>query len=115
MNSGHRPAYFEELVESAPDAIAVVNQQGAIGLMNRRAEALFGYARGEQRAEQLREAVGALELGIEDGGGPPVTLSMGVAVFPDHGRTGDDVVRAADAAMYRAKERGRDAVVAASA
>jgi predicted signal transduction protein with EAL and GGDEF domain len=39
-----------------------------------------------------------------------VTISGGVAVFPDHGDSVDSVVKKADAAMYRAKARGRDRV-----
>jgi diguanylate cyclase (GGDEF)-like protein len=37
-----------------------------------------------------------------------VTVSVGVAAFPDHGRTATDVMRAADDALYRAKQAGRD-------
>jgi diguanylate cyclase (GGDEF)-like protein len=40
-------------------------------------------------------------------------LSLGVAVFPDHGSTGEAVLKAADAALYRAKREGRDRVVVA--
>jgi diguanylate cyclase (GGDEF)-like protein len=40
-------------------------------------------------------------------------LSLGVAVFPEHGATPDALLRAADAALYRAKKEGRDRVVAA--
>ncbi len=43
----------------------------------------------------------------------PITVSAGVAVFPDHGRTGKEVIRAADAALYRAKAEGRDRVIVA--
>ena len=42
-----------------------------------------------------------------------VTLSLGVAMFPEHGATGRDVLRAADDAMYRAKAQGRNRVVVA--
>jgi diguanylate cyclase (GGDEF)-like protein len=42
-----------------------------------------------------------------------VTLSLGVAMFPDHGATGRDVLRAADDAMYLAKAQGRNRVVVA--
>ena len=45
----------------------------------------------------------------------PITVSAGVAIFPDHGGNGKDVIRAADAALYQAKEAGRDRVVVASA
>jgi diguanylate cyclase (GGDEF)-like protein len=43
----------------------------------------------------------------------PITLSMGVAEFPRHGRNGDAVIRMADEALYRAKHGGRDRVEAA--
>jgi diguanylate cyclase (GGDEF)-like protein len=37
-----------------------------------------------------------------------VSVSAGVAAFPDHGRTATEVLRAADAALYAAKGAGRD-------
>jgi diguanylate cyclase (GGDEF)-like protein len=42
-----------------------------------------------------------------------VTASIGVAVFPDHGLEMDDVVAAADHAMYEAKREGRDRIAIA--
>jgi diguanylate cyclase (GGDEF)-like protein len=38
----------------------------------------------------------------------PVTVSVGVAVFPEHGTTGASVLQAADDALYAAKAAGRD-------
>ncbi|MEN3306260.1 MAG: two-component system, cell cycle response regulator [Micromonosporaceae bacterium] len=38
----------------------------------------------------------------------PVTVSIGIAVFPDHGATGVAVLDAADDALYVAKADGRD-------
>jgi two-component system, cell cycle response regulator len=38
----------------------------------------------------------------------PITVSVGVAVFPDHGGTGAAVIEAADEALYAAKAAGRD-------
>jgi diguanylate cyclase (GGDEF)-like protein len=46
----------------------------------------------------------------DDGTGVPLTVSIGVASFPEDGSTADELVRAADLAMYRAKETGRDRV-----
>jgi predicted signal transduction protein with EAL and GGDEF domain len=37
-----------------------------------------------------------------------VTLSLGVAAFPDHGTSGDALLRLADTALYQAKAAGRD-------
>ncbi|MBN1689602.1 MAG: GGDEF domain-containing response regulator [Dehalococcoidia bacterium] len=36
-----------------------------------------------------------------------VTASIGIAVFPDHGRNADNLLKNADAAMYRVKGSGR--------
>ena len=59
--------------------------------------------------QAVREAVvlqGIVEL-------PRVTISIGVAAFPDHGESAAAILGAADRALYRAKERGRDGVVSA--
>ena len=42
-----------------------------------------------------------------------VTLSIGVATFPVHGDSGDDLIECADRALYDAKRQGRDRVVVA--
>ena len=44
-----------------------------------------------------------------------LTLSAGVAVFPEHGDGADEVLKAADQALYMAKRTGKDTVVIASA
>lgn len=43
----------------------------------------------------------------------PVTVSLGMATFPEDGEDKMTLLRAADKALYRAKERGRNCVVAA--
>ncbi|PHP66585.1 hypothetical protein CSC94_12935 [Zhengella mangrovi] len=43
-----------------------------------------------------------------------IGASVGVAVFPDHGRSRRDLVATADAALYRAKDSGRGRVMLAS-
>jgi len=42
-----------------------------------------------------------------------VGASIGVSIFPDHGRTRNDLINAADAAMYRAKRSGKNHAVLA--
>ncbi len=63
-----------------------------------------------KRAEQLREGIKHLNLNYRHEPLGQITLSLGVAGFPDHGITGREVIREADAALYRAKREGRDAV-----
>lgn len=63
------------------------------------------------RAEAWRSAVEALCIVHGDF---PVrfTISLGVAAYPDHGKTPDDLTRCADQALYRAKHGGRNQVQA---
>lgn len=67
----------------------------------------------QNRAEQIREGVKHLQVQHDQQLGA-ITLSLGVACFPEHGSTGEAVIRSADAALYRAKKEGRDAVRLAS-
>ena len=61
------------------------------------------------RAEAWRGAVEA--LCIVHGDFPiRFTVSLGVAAYPDHGKTPDDLTRCADQALYRAKNGGRNQV-----
>ncbi|HTC69986.1 MAG TPA: diguanylate cyclase, partial [Acidothermaceae bacterium] len=45
---------------------------------------------------------------VEIGTGLPVSASIGVAVFPEHGTTPTRLLRSADDALYAAKDAGRD-------
>lgn len=67
----------------------------------------------QQRAEQLREEVKQLKVHHHRQSIGPITLSLGVAILPEHGVTAKSVIQAADTALYRAKAEGRDRVVAA--
>ena len=63
-----------------------------------------------KRAEQIREGAKHIQLWHRHQPLDPITLSLGVACFPEHGLTGESVMQAADAALYSAKKAGRDAV-----
>ncbi|MCT7960102.1 diguanylate cyclase [Laspinema sp. D1] len=66
-----------------------------------------------RRAEQIREAIKNLVLEHRGELLGIITASLGIACFPTAGVTGDDLIRAADMALYRAKALGRDRVVTA--
>jgi diguanylate cyclase (GGDEF)-like protein/PAS domain S-box-containing protein len=65
----------------------------------------------EHRAEQLRQGIKHLNIQQRGQSLGTISLSLGVAVFPQHGLTAGPILRAADAALYRAKSLGRDQVV----
>jgi diguanylate cyclase (GGDEF)-like protein len=66
-----------------------------------------------KRAELLREEM--KQLNVRHGGQllGAVTLSIGIAVFPDNADTTEHLLKAADDALYRAKEQGRDKIISA--
>ena len=67
----------------------------------------------QMRAERMCEDVRHLHVEFEGQTLEAVTLSLGVAIFPEHGSTNDAILGAADTALYRAKREGRDRVVVA--
>ncbi|HKB74605.1 MAG TPA: diguanylate cyclase, partial [Burkholderiales bacterium] len=56
-----------------------------------------------RKAEQLREEVAKLELQYGDQRLGTVTVSLGVAAFPDHAKESAELLRHADEALYGAK------------
>jgi diguanylate cyclase (GGDEF)-like protein/PAS domain S-box-containing protein len=66
-----------------------------------------------KRAEELRQAAKGLQVYYLDKPPWKITLSLGVAAFPEHGRTIEEILKSADTALYRAKKEGRDRVVVA--
>jgi len=66
-----------------------------------------------RRAQQMNDEIRNLQVRYRGKILGAVTLSIGVAIFPDHGQSPADVVRAADTALYQAKREGRDRVAIA--
>jgi diguanylate cyclase (GGDEF)-like protein len=67
------------------------------------------------RAEKLREEAKDLHVEYRGETLESITLSLGIAMFPEHGATGNALLHAADAALYEAKRMGRDRVIVAEA
>jgi len=64
-------------------------------------------------AQKLCEEVRHLHVEHRGQSISSITLSLGVAAYPEHGDTADALLRAADGALYRAKANGRNRVEAA--
>jgi diguanylate cyclase (GGDEF)-like protein len=64
-----------------------------------------------QAAERLREKVQHLSVSYGGRKLPAVTISCGVASFPDDGTQVQDILKNADDALYLAKKNGRNQVV----
>ena len=62
-------------------------------------------------ADRVRSAVSTATFGP---GGHKITVSIGVASYPEHGETAEAVLASADAGLYRAKRGGRNEIVLAS-
>ena len=67
------------------------------------------------RADALRSEVKSLRLQYKKQTLGPLTLSVGVAAFPEHGSTADELLKIADQCLYESKSRGRDIVTVALA
>jgi diguanylate cyclase (GGDEF)-like protein len=60
----------------------------------------------QEVAERIRARVEAQQFA-----GRKITLSIGIAEFPENGQTADEVISNADEALYSAKRAGRNRVV----
>lgn len=77
---------------------AVIATESSVTEAHRLAQRLHGAIGGPQTAGGVRTSV---------------TVSIGIAGFPEHGQDPAQLVQAADRALYRAKAEGRNRIVAA--
>jgi signal transduction histidine kinase len=80
---------FRELLEAAPDAMIVVQQDGRIGLVNAQAESMFGYAREELIGDSVAKLVPEMRAGAElrgvrkDGSELPIEIGLNPIQTPE--------------------------------
>lgn len=114
VNDSHGHASGDIVLKHVARALATTVRSG---------DAVIRYG-GDEFILLLRDCdeAGAIEVATEvqvalarvpgpGGGESPVTASIGISLFPEHGPTLEDVAINADTAMYRAKAAGRDQVV----
>jgi diguanylate cyclase (GGDEF)-like protein len=65
------------------------------------------------RADSLRNKVKELTLEYHGQRLGSVTLSIGIAAFPDHGANDEELLKTADRCLYESKSSGRDRVTMA--
>jgi diguanylate cyclase (GGDEF)-like protein/PAS domain S-box-containing protein len=66
------------------------------------------------RANALREETKKLSIQYKNHALGRITLSIGVACFPEHGQTSEELLQAADQCLYESKSAGRDKVSVAT-
>ncbi len=73
----------------------------------------IGLAGANRIAEMIRSAIEGTAINFQQCE-LQITASVGIATFPQHARGADDLVSAADSALYQAKESGRNQVCSAA-
>jgi len=62
---------------------------------------------------KIEENLEALRIGLPDGRSTTLTISGGIALYPQHADTASGLIRASDGALYQAKKNGRGQFVIA--
>ncbi len=121
FNDRHGHAAGDALLRAAADTMHAQVRDG--DLVARYGGEEFTVILPEADRDAAREIADRIRAGIElmrvealPGLAPPVvTVSIGLAIAPGHGASATALLLAADAALYRAKEEGRNRVVEATA
>jgi diguanylate cyclase (GGDEF)-like protein len=67
-------------------------------------------AAGRDVAERLRSGIEKMQVTLSTGDVIGITVSIGIAACPDHGTSAEELVAAADSALYASKRSGRNHV-----
>jgi diguanylate cyclase (GGDEF)-like protein len=64
----------------------------------------------QHMAERVRAEMAAMQVELDGASSFSITVSIGVAAFPQHGSTVESLINTADKRLYIAKEGGRNRV-----
>jgi diguanylate cyclase (GGDEF)-like protein len=113
VNDTHGHAVGSDLIRTVADAIRSAARSGddlcsriggdefIVRLAHSTEAGALAYCR------RVRAFLAEHPLAIDGAGPLPVSVSMGVATFPKHGKSLSEVTRRADQALYRGKQEGR--------
>ncbi len=73
----------------------------------------LGEKGGRELGERLCKQVRRLTLELKDTSVSTFSISVGIAIYPEHGVEGEDLLRVADEALYQAKAQGKDRAILA--
>jgi diguanylate cyclase (GGDEF)-like protein len=122
INSAFGPAGGDAAIAAVACAFSPLMREGEVcARLSGDEFAVFlpneGLDRALELAEDMRRAVEGLRMALagptNDRPTAAVTVSVGVAASPEHASSASELVAAADKALYRAKEGGRNRVVRA--
>ncbi len=65
------------------------------------------------KAEDVNKWINELSVKYKNHTLPAITVSIGIAAFPDHGENSDELIQAVDSALYRSKRAGKDQITIA--
>lgn len=65
------------------------------------------------KAEEVNEWINELDIKYKEQQIPKITVSIGIAAFPDHGNSTDELIQAVESALFRAKSAGKDQLMIA--
>jgi diguanylate cyclase (GGDEF)-like protein/PAS domain S-box-containing protein len=63
-----------------------------------------------QRIDKIREKIQSLDIRYHGEQLGPITFSFGIAIYPEHGTDAATLLKTVDAALYRAKQNGRNRI-----
>lgn len=71
-------------------------------------------ASAKEKAETLRLKAKDMKIPFNGGVLPPITITLGLAAYPEHGTEAHALISKADAVLYEGKKGGRDRVLVAT-